>query len=457
MQSSQAQTTQTTKTLEASFQIDPESLAEGITEVQNDVPRAGNTKNNKLYVAAIQETSPLATEQMIAPEAGRGRIVLGMVGIGHNHVFVDLPAIGVGQPGEFVCKRADSLKDWAQACTDVAELEYYVDGNKFTLQLHHGEGQNRGAKEMEVGTEQDPGRIEQVFPAKEHRFRHPTQDFQDEDVSEMLSMASDLAPSSSSGHRPGDLVFFGEEVEFVTKEVETQHTVTTRQRVESDLPISDLEWEVMPEHISVLQTALKEDSTTARFTDQVGAGDGKRGVLQLEYSKEVGHASEDAFVHRQLHIFREEEPLKSWITTGNEEDFFGHQACKLFSTVVVRPLMQALSRVWAIEPTATIFAEPDASQTPSQLELQSGDPSDPDVEYIQATLGDSNVKEYIFDPHGVEKIETIASDHRMVKIASHPSAKGELPNGFVAIPSDGDNPSGIPEDPDRYVIVKWNP
>jgi hypothetical protein len=444
------------QTLEASFQIDPEALAEGISAVQTDVPRAGNTKYNKLYLAAIDGTTNLASEQMVAEEAGLGRVVLGMVGIGHNHVFFDLPAISVEEPGELVCKRADSLKEWAQACTDVAELEYHAQGNKFALHLYHGEGRGRGSKKMEV-TEQNPGKIRQAFPAKEHRFAPPKQDFSDEEVAEMLSMASDLAPSSSSGHRPGDLIFDGGEAEFVTKEVETQHTVTTRQRVESDLPIENLEWEVMPEHLSVLQSALKEKETTGRFTDRVGSEDGKKGVLQLQYPKAVGHAGETGYVHRQLHVFREEEPLKSWITTGKESDFFDHPACKLFSTIVVRPLMQALSRTWAIEPTATITAEPESGEKANQLKLKSGDYKDPDVEYVQATLGESEIEEYVFDPHGIDKIEAISQGRRMIQIASHPSEKGELPNGFVAVPTGGDNPTEIPSDPDRYVIVKWNP
>lgn len=444
------------KTLEASFQIDPESLAVGISEVQSDVPRAGNTKNNKLYVAAMTGSTNLALEQMSTDEPGHGRVVLGMAGIGHNHVFFELPAIEVSEPGEFVCRRADSLKSWAEACTDVAQLEYYVNGNKFTLQLYHGEGSSRGSKEMEVQTDQDPGRIEQVFPAKEHRFRPPTKDFQDEDVAEMLGLADDLAPSSSSGHRPGDLIFSENEAEFVTKEVETQHTVATRQRVDSGLPISSLEWEVMPEHLSVLQTALKKETTAGRFTDNVGSGDGKKGVLQLQYEKKVGHANETALVHRQLHVFREEEPLKDWVTTGNEEDFFGHEACKHFCTVVTRPLMQALQRTWAIEPTAIINAEPVQGETSGQLKLKSGDPSDPDKEFVQATLGDSQVEEYVFDPHGIEKIQAAAENERMIQIASHPSAKGELDNGFIAIPTGGDDPTEIPKDPDRYVIVHWS-
>jgi hypothetical protein len=460
-----------------SFEINPSVLQTAIKKVQSYVKQPSGI----LYFAVSNDdTSDLYDDNMIAPSAGKGRLLIGAQGGGRNVNFVDVPLESATGEGIFLMNEGDKLLNWAGACSQNVTIDAERDeANKLYLHLHHGEDYNR----LPVHLFYFDDELDVHFPGGLDRFETPTDMIGSSELSAMLQRAEKVAPSGSE--RTGDLMFVAESsdedtfangggyVEFVTAVRSDGSTTATVQKVRYNTEY-DFSWNVASEYLKALSEASRIDGATYAFdngtrveTDDEGNEQTVElgGAFQIAYAQPVSKSDDRLlYVHRQLAVDADNEPLKLWVQSDAGDTFlFEHEDCRVFATVPTGSFAEATKRIWAVNPSAMVTVELSADDEGNPtLSLLSGDALNRDRNIVSATHGDSTIESYLFHPSSRQTLEAIAGESMMFQIRSFPNSRdddssGELSNVMLIVPlNDGDDPEVPKNDPDRYMLVSWH-
>jgi hypothetical protein len=161
------------------------------------------------------------------------------------------------------------------------------------------------------------------------------------------------------------------------------------------------------------------------------------------------------YVHQEVAARRDNAPIHNW--TGRDK-LFSHDNCRVFCTCQTMPLMQNLRKTWALKSCMISGRMTEDDKGKPKLQLQTKENgSVVDQKQINATPGDSDIEEYLFNPKIQQTVENVIGDAQFVQIRSFPTDQEELDNGYIAlpVPEDEDRPTEPVDDPDRYIVITW--
>lgn len=457
-----------------SFTVDPVVLQGALKDVQGFMKHGTGVL---YFVVSDDDESDVYSENMLAPSAGDGRLLLGAQGHGRNVTYVDVPVESVSGSGTFLMNEGDKLSSWAAACSQTVRIDAKRDENdKLSLHLRHGEDYNR----LPVHLFYFDGELDVHFPGITEKYPQPTTLFGSSALAAMLQRAEKVAPSG--GDRTGDLTFVSETseddtfaqgggyVEFVTAVRAEGSTIATCQKVPFQTDF-DFMWNVAPEYLKALSQAVRMDGATYEFDDGIRESEEEDGeqtelgaAFRIGYDRPVSKTDpRRIYVQRQLAVSESSSPLKLWVSSESGDSFlFEHDDCRLFASLPAREFSEATKRIWAVSPSAMVVAELSADEDGNnQLHLLSGDALNRDRNVVSATPGDSEVESYLFHPAIRQTMEAMLDSSSTFQIRSFPNTSedetGELPNVMLIVPlGDGDDPAVAKNNPDRYTLVSWH-
>ena len=456
---------------EVSFTINPRVFGEALQEVRKDQDLASGT----LFIAAADGTDSelfehygCAPQILLEGETGQ-RVILGLQGMGRNYVFADIPARDIESEGMFLVQQVDQLGEWSGEAKNFTDITY-SDENGQTLRLDYESGHD----EIDVKLFYTGDSFDHLFQAHQDRYNTPISGAKDEDLASMLKLARQLAPTDKSTKRSGDLIFDVRDdgtpyAEFFMRESVGKTVVASRQQtdLDEDYPLANFAWEVNGRDLSMLQRTLKMDTVAATVEDEherLNDAEIDRGqepeletrLLQMAYEMS-GPGSSRIYVHRQVEVRRENPPINNW--TGDDENIFENEHCRLFGAVYADPFLRALRKTWALKRAKVIKGTRIQEDGRDFLELHTRSGKEKaDRKLVEATTGDAGIDECIFVPDVRKAMERIVGDNDFAQIRSFPVDEGEVSNAYVLVPvsEDADAPEADVTDPSRYMIVTWN-
>jgi len=430
------------ETLQAKFSASPQVFENALSQVRSEV----KNPTDVFYMAVSDnEESDLYQDMMISPDAGDGRMVIGAQGEAANNAFDDVPVLSVEKEGELLFNQSDNLIGWASHCTKKITIEYHFDGSiRRVLLCRHGDGMVPFT--IRLAHQEDD--FEQYFISLGQRFENQELSYSEpKELNQMISRAGSHAPSGSGNVRTGDLLWKKDSVEFVTFRKGEQHSIATKQEAPIDVDLGSFEWEVSSEHLSILSSALSGDHVEIGVEEIEG-----RHLFKIAYQQETG--DDFSYCHRQLFVQRQEDPLKDWVDSGDEE-LFGSEGCQLFATTTRDEFISAMKRVWELHPTTSIGVGRRRGDGRDFLTIRR-DQVDAVNDQIPSTLGETGVEMYPMNPNALSILETLTQDERLFQILTYPIEGEPIPNGYVIVPlTDEDNPSEKKTDPNTYMTITW--
>lgn len=429
------------------FTIDPGDFREALREVNRYVDSA----NGFLYVAAIDpDRSPdLWRNQANAPDEEKGpRVVLGLEGEGTSYCFVDVEAESVSQPGEFIIGAANRLKNWANAVEENTQITYSNDDSGQTLRLDYPNGYDT----IPVRVWYTENNFDHCFGAHKLRFVPPKTAAYDEDLNEMLSVANDLAPSSSDLPRSGDLVFGpGQgspiQVKFITlRDMANSAMMAGTSQVlhlDPDYCLSDIEWQVQDRHLALLEEITQNTSSTARIN--YGEEENESDLVEIAYE------SDGLYVERMIEVRRDKNPIDMVGWTDRDALFGPQSASEVYSAVPASQFFRELEKTWSLSESKVIQAATNVSQGESVLELKTEEKTNQKT--VKSENGGSSISSYLLVPSSKELMESIVRDAKFLQIRSFPVEGEESDNSYVVLPVGEDQNPTAAQRPNRFLTI----
>lgn len=414
---------------EVSFTVDPPTFSDALTEVNRFIePSSGF-----LYVAAIDphdSNSDLWTQQANAPDSEKGpRVVLGLEGEGGSYCFVDAPAESVSQPGEFIVGAASRLKSWSNVVKENTQITYTNDNSGQQIRLEYPNGYDT----IPVRVWYTENNFAKNFQAEKRRFSAPQQDLADEDLHEMMQIATDVAPSSSDRPRSGDLIFSEGrgrpiQVEFLTIRDLANASVTAGTSQKATLgtgyPISDLEWEMQDRHLDLMKKLTGDPTAKGRveWADEDEESD----------SVHIAYNDDGVYVERNVEIRRDRQPVDP-IGWSDRTSLFGPStASRLVSSVRSESLFRELSKTWSLSESKVVRAT--TGQVEGQEVLQVQTENDSNQKRVQSENGSSQIEGYYMVPESQGLMESIVGGADMLQIRSFPVDGKENETSYIIVP-----------------------
>lgn len=451
----------------ASFTIQPKVLVDAIKEVTSDIRRSTDTL---AFVVVRDPQSPLFQQQAISPSADSGRLIIGAMGDGANHAFVDVPLTGVLTEGVFLFPQPERLMNYAKATRDQIQIEH-IQAEDSVLHLRRVSSTPNLIR-LPIELYYDPASVaEQAFPALSQRFTTPTTPLDRDALGDLFRRSHKMAASFSVGDvsRHGDLAWSNSAVEFVTNTQGGQHVICAVQKREFDLdpavqPSAALQWGIPTEHLKALAAAMANDTENVYFdftTNQVDT------LGQLSYSTKMPWGV--MYVARQFQIGLRTDPLKTWANGQDDAALFGHENAKLFAAVSAAEFFEAVSRAHVQDAAAVLKLERavtgtgDDAQAIVQMVTSGQDMHS--VESVPAVLGDSSLPELLLHPDVVRMMQRIVDDAYALQLISFPmtdpahiAATGpEWPRAMIVVPVPAGQELTVKvTEPDRYLLAFWH-